>query len=202
MRTIVRVLATVVGVALVGLAAVGVLNLSGVSAFSTSSRSHSTEVIQAIERSEQIALLSLSVQGLEQANEDHQFFGVNIPGASRAKFIQYQFTAKIGIDGKDVKIEDKGGNKILISIPEFIMIGYSKPHFESAVEKNGVLSWFTPQIDSLDIANKILDSPETQKKYIDANREILVDQAQSFYRLLILSVDPTAEVEFTFQNKN
>ena len=82
------------------------------------------------------------------------------------------------------------------------MIGYSKPHFESAVEKNGVLSWFTPQIDSLDIANKILDSPETQKKYIDANREILVDQAQSFYRLLILSVDPTAEVEFTFQNKN
>ncbi len=84
-----------------------------------------------------------------------------------------------------------------VTIPQFIFIGHDKPAFKLAAETNGVLSWVTPEIDTTEMINKILNA-ETQNQYIEANREILRDQAKSFYTGIIAGVDPTITVTVTY----
>ncbi|MCV5968550.1 hypothetical protein, partial [Lactococcus petauri] len=88
--------------------------------------------------------------------------------------------AKLGIEGKDVTIEHTGEDALLISIPEFIFIGHDDESFRTVVEDNGVISGVTPEIDTVEMINTILDD-DAQGQYVDANQEVLEDQARVFY---------------------
>lgn len=170
----------------------------GLSVFESDSGSRNTQIIQAMERKEQVVLLSLGIQGIAEKTGNTRFFGVNIPGSERALFLQYTFNAKLGLEGKDVRIEQTGENDYLLTIPQFKFIGHDKESFRLIAENNGILSWITPEIDPVDMINNIL-SDEAQEQYVASNQEILQDQARAFYTSIIMSVDPAATVTLDFR---
>ncbi|MDN5547691.1 MAG: efflux RND transporter permease subunit [Rhodococcus sp. (in: high G+C Gram-positive bacteria)] len=155
------------------------------------------EVIQAITRSEQVVLLSMHIQGIKERTQKSTFFGVEVPGSDRAIFIQYTFNAKLGMDGADVLIEKTGEDEFTITIPEFVFIGHDDINLKTATEANGVLSWVTPEIDTVDMANEILGNDE-RAGYVVSNDAILRDQARAFYDGIIKAVDPAITLLFTF----
>ena len=123
---------------------------------------------------------------------------MEIPGTERAQFIQYSFDAKLGFDGKDVVIKPAGDNTYDITIPEFKFIGYDHPEYRTVVDQNGALSFGTPQIDTANMINEIL-SDKARSEYVEKNRDILEDQAESFYTSIVRSVSPDAKLNFIFK---
>lgn len=123
---------------------------------------------------------------------------MDVPGSGRASFIQYGFSAKLGIDGQEVKIEQTADDAFLISIPKFIFIGHDDVNFKVAAVNNDILSWTTPEIDTVEMINSVLND-ETKQQYIDSNEEILRDQAKAFYAGIITSIDSTIVVNFEFR---
>jgi hypothetical protein len=169
-------------------------------AFGAKSETRNTQVIHSITRQEQVVLLGLGIQGISQEKVPAtRFLGVDVPGSERASFIQYTFNGKLGIDGKDVRIAQTGEGKYLVSIPKFVFIGHDDVSFKFVSEKNGALSWVTPEIDPVEMINDILDD-EAQDEYINSNEAILKEQAATFYKSIIASIDPTIEVEFEFSD--
>lgn len=157
-----------------------------------------TQVIRSMERTKEVSLLRLGITGIiSQENKSH-FFNMEIPGTERARFIQYTFDAKLGFEGKDVSIKETGRNTFNVEIPEFRFIGYDHPEYRMIVEQNGALSFGTQQIDSLDMINNIL-TEKTKQEYVDSNRDLLEEQAKSFYASIVMGVNPEAKLNFTFQ---
>ena len=168
------------------------------SVFTTSTEVINTQVVSSVSLDEQVALMGLGVQGVEQKRENTKFFGLEIPGSERAAFVQYSFTAKLGIEGEDVKITQTGDKQFRISIPGFIFIGLENPKLELLVEDNGILSAVTPEIDQLEIANHVLGD-DAKATHIAKNTELLESQAKSFYTSIVHSIDPEVALEFEFR---
>ncbi len=158
---------------------------------------HSQQIVESVRREEEVTLVTLGIQGIDERSAKSNLLGVDIAGTDRAVFIQYGFDAKLGIDGSAVQIEEKGSNRYLVTVPEFIFIGFSEPSFKVAAENQGVLGWVTPGIDQVDMVNQILNS-ETKQEYVDKNEQLLKDQAEFFYRSIVQSISPDAEVAFEF----
>ena len=206
MSSLVRRLLWVVPVVIIAVAAlvVGGQVLTGYlnkPAIETKSESNDTQVIDAISRTEQIALVSLGIQGIAEKSEKTVIFGMEVPGSERALFLQYTFNAKLGIDGKDVRIKQTREDEFEITIPEFIFIGHDDVTFKLATESNGVLSWATPEIDQTEMINNIL-SDQAQADYVHANRDLLVEQAEHFYTGIVRGIDPAIDLDFTFVVKS
>lgn len=161
------------------------------------SETRKTEIINAITREQHVVLLSLAIQGISERNEKSSLFGIAVPGSSRVTFLQYSFDAKLGLDGKDVRITQTGQKKYLVTIPAFVFIGHSNEDFRVAAENNGVLSWVTPEIDHVEMVNNILNDGAKQK-YVTSNDEALRSQAEVFYRSIAMAIDPDTIVEFEF----
>lgn len=158
----------------------------------------SSQIVEAVTTEKQVVLLSLAIQGIDVVEQETaQFFGVTIPGTDRSSFMQYSFTAKLGLEGEPVTIAETGENAYLVTVPEFVFIGHDDAVFETAVEKNGVLSWATPEIDTTDMVNRILSS-DAEAEYVSMHTDTLRAQAGSFYSQIILSIDPSATVEFEY----
>ncbi len=163
----------------------------------TTSKTTSTQIINALSREEQIVLLSLGIQGITETHERSTLFGQDVPGSGRTTFVQYGFSAKVGIDGSHVTIEETSEKSFRVHIPPFSFIGHDDETFKLVAEDNGALSWVTPEIDKVEMINSILDDA-AQSQYVTDNTEILKDQAVAFYRGIIASIDPTVVVEFEF----
>lgn len=166
--------------------------------FDLVSTTSNTQVIKSVNRMEQVVLLGLGIEGLKDKSDHFAVNGFAVPGTERATFLQYGFTAKLGIEGKDVRIEQTGEGKFRVTIPEFIFIGHDQATFKLATEKNGALSFVTPEIDEVEMINEILNDKE-KAKYIESNESMLRDQATAFYKGIITGVDPNVELEFKFQ---
>src|SRR5690242_16162584 len=99
-----RLLSLLLGLlVVVGLLMVG-KNLGWLPPIGINSESHDSQVIQAIERTQEVSLLGLGIQGLKEENKSGEIFGQRIPGTGERVFLQYNFRAKLGIDGTKVKI--------------------------------------------------------------------------------------------------
>lgn len=198
MSVIGRISTAVVLVLVGGGIALGISTLApGLFPWSTHSTSESSMVVTALERTEEVALLSAGIQGITEERTSKELFGITIPGGEKAKFIQYEFILKLGIDGADVEISEIGENSYKITIPEFKVIGNSDPVFETVVEDNGVLSWATAETSENDVENKIL-ADENLAQFIPDYEDVLRDQAEHFYWSILRSVDPTIDVTFEF----
>jgi hypothetical protein len=176
-----------------------VKNLDWLSPFGIESESHDSQVIHAIERTQQVSLLSLGIQGIKDEHKNAKVFGKTIPGTGETVYLQYNFTAKLGIDGADVTVVKTADSSYRISIPDFIFIGYDEPTFKVAVEDNGTLSFVTPDIDKVEMVSEILNDG-ARKTYISSNAQILKEQAKVFYDRLVTSIDPGAETTFQFRS--
>ncbi|NYD56142.1 hypothetical protein BKA08_000380 [Nocardioides marinisabuli] len=178
-------------------ALVAVDRFTDFSLFGTSSESRSSQVINSVTREEQVVLVSLGIQGIDEEAVTSTVFGVEVPGSGRTTFLQYEFDAKLGIEGGDVEIEQTGEGQFLVTIPDFVFIGHDNETFRLVAEDNGLLSFATPEIDSAEMITRILND-DTKEQYVDSNLEILRDQAEAFYSRLVTAVDPTVVVEFEF----
>lgn len=183
-----------VGVLLIVVAA-GVWGAGGL--FSNRGEERNTQIVDSVTRSEQVVLLSLGIQGISKRDEQGFLFDWAVPGTERALYLQYAFTAKLGIDGAAVQIEPTGERAFEITIPRFRFLGHDEVSFEVAAENNGIISWFTPEIDPVAMVNAIL-GPEEQQQYLAANQATLREQAEHFYRRIITAIDPSVRITFVF----
>lgn len=180
--------------------AVGVLGTKafyGGSLFGTSIKTTNTQTIESINRKEQVVLLSLGIQGLESKTVNGEILGQKVPWSENTKFVQYSFYAKLGIEGRDVKIESTDENEYLVTIPEFIFIGHDSPTFEQFDAKSGILSWLPGNIDATAMVNEILND-DAKDEYLEKNKDILESQAEAFYRGIAASLDPDIKLTFRF----
>ena len=195
------IMMTVGAVVLLGLGIGGTLlvvgGVAGKDVMAVTTESRNSQVIESIAREEQVVLLSLGIQGISKKNSNSTFLGQSVPGSDRSKFIQYNFNAKLGIEGSEVTITQTAEDSYAVHIPEFIFLGHSDATFELIAEDNGVLSWTTPELDSVQMINEILND-DTQHAYLASNDEILKEQAEGFYQGIISGVAPDAKVTFTF----
>ena len=194
-----RLIAAIGGLAL-GLIVGAVLVATGILSFNsveTERESRNSLIINAIERENQVVLLSLGVQGLAEESVQTKIFGRNVPWSGRTLYMQYNYRAKLGIDGGDVTIEQTGDNEFRVTIPEFILIGHDDIGFRVAVERNGVLSFVTPEIDQAKLVTELLSDDATAEN-INNNRDVLREQAAAFYTGIFKSVDPEITVTFDF----
>lgn len=167
------------------------------SIFGVKTETSDTQVIRAVERTQQISLVSLGIQGIVERDQNSKLFNFTIPGTGEKVFLQYNFTAKLGVDGSHVTIKQTGNKAFLITVPKFLFIGYDKPTFKVAAEDGGILSWFTPEIDKVEMINAILNE-KAQQQYLTDNKALLESQTQTFYTSLIRSIDPAVTTTFKF----
>ncbi len=185
--------------AVAGAGIFGVVTLWLASPFSVSTQSRSTQVVDALERKGDVVVLAMSVVAVDDDKTTMQFYGLDVPGTTRATFLRYGFDAKLGFEGSSVKIEAKEDNTFRISIPKFAFIGYDNFDSEVATEKNGLLSWLTPAIDDREMAEKFLND-EKKQEYVSKNIDTLKDEAQSFYTDIVTAIDPNATLTFEFSD--
>ena len=156
-----------------------------------------TQVVNAITRTQEIALVTLGIEGIrERKTENGQFLFVSIPN-SRAAFLRYSFDAKLGIDASEVTIDEQPDGSFLVSIPAFIVIGLNNQNIEVAAESTDVLSWTTPEIDKVAMVNGVFGD-ELQAEYLAKNEELLRDQARVFYTNIAAAIDPDVNLRFEF----
>ena len=163
------------------------------------SSSSDSQVVQSHERTQEVSLLSLGNQGIKEESRISEIFGKTIPGTGEKLFLQYTFKAKLGIDGAKVKVTTTASGRYVISVPEFVFLGYDKPNFKVAVQDNDALSWATPDIDQMQMVNEILND-KARREYLAGSDDILREQTKVFYDGLIKSVDPAAKTEFVFRS--
>jgi hypothetical protein len=183
------------GVLIIALSAMNVLRLPEL--FAAEETTSDSQVIEAVSRTEEVALLALAVQGIERKDTQGKLLGVTVPASDRTALLQYEFTAKVGVDGSDVTVDGNGDDGYIVTVPPFIFVGYDAPRFEDPIESNGAISWLTPEIKETEMVNEIL-SAEKQQEYIAAHLEDLRAQTEAFYEGIVLGVDPSARVEFRF----
>ena len=178
--------------------AFGGLNALALSSlFTSSSNERDSQVIQSVTRIQEVALLSLHIEGVTRHESNGEIFGVAIPASEKTTLLQYKFDAKFGIDGSQVKIEPTGPDSFRVTIPQFIGIGYDDPEFVDALESNKVLGFLAAPSVQTRMINNIL-SDENKQKYITQNTAALKEQAKAFYSAIIASVDPEITIDFDF----
>lgn len=197
MKMVKRTVAVVVAVVILGVLGMGFMKWRSGTLFGTDTKTSNTQIVQAVTKEEQVVLLSLGIQGIVSQESEQKVFGVAIPGSDRAQFVEYSYLAKLGIEGKDVKIAKTGDKAYKVSIPDFIFIGHDKEKFRIAVEKDGALSWATPQVDTAALVSKVL-SEDAQSAQLTEHREDLQAQAKTFYTGIIKGIEPEATVTFEF----
>ena len=62
---------------------------------SSSSEQRDSTVVDAITRVEEVALVSLGIQGITHRSESSTLFGIQVPGSERTSYLQYSFSAKL-----------------------------------------------------------------------------------------------------------
>ena len=178
--------------------AFGGLNALALSSlFTSSSNERDSQVVQSVTRVQEVALLSLHIEGVATNEKNREILGVAVPASEKTTLIQYKFDAKLGIDGSQVKIEPTGPESYRVTIPQFIGIGFDNPVFEDALESNNALGWLAPPAIQTRMINNIL-SDKNKQKYITQNAAAMKEQAQVFYSGIIASVDPEITVDFEF----
>lgn len=192
------VLGLLVGGAAAAFVSGGLNALALKSLFSTSSSERNSQVVRSVTRVQEVALLSLHIEGVARNESNGAILGVAIPASEKTTLIQYKFNAKLGVDGSQVKIEPTGSQSFRVTIPRFVGIGFDKPVFEDALESNNALSWLTPPAVQTRMVNNIL-SDENKQELIAQNEDALKEQAQVFYSGIVASVDPEVTLEFEFE---
>ena len=178
--------------------AFGGLNALALSSlFTSSSNERDSQVVQSVTRMQEVALLSLHIEGVARHESNREILGVAIPASEKTTLIQYEFDAKLGIDGSQVKIEPTDPGSFRVTIPEFIGIGFDDPVFEDALESNDTLSWLAPPAVQTRMINNIL-SDENKQELISQNEAALREQAKVFYSGIIAGVDPEITIAFEF----
>ena len=162
------------------------------------SEERDVQVVRSVQGEEQVILLTAGLADIKEESDNQTFFGLfDIPLSDRTTFLRWEFDAKFGIEGKEVGIEPLGDKSYSITIPEFLFLGYDDPEFSVATEANGILSWTTPAIDTLQATEELL-TDEAVAEHIAGFTPLLEEQAVRFYTRIVSSIEPDATIQFEF----
>jgi len=189
-------------VTLVAIAAAAVGGIA-VGKYFGAQESRVAQVIRSIEGEEQVILLTAGMtdvkeekaNGLKLAIGDFQLS--TLPSTERSLLVRYEYDAKFGIEGRDVDIQSTGNDSYLVTIPKFIYLGYANPDLSVAGEKNGALSWTTPEIDKSAVFEQVL-TDQVMNEHIGGFRPVLQGQAKTSYTRIVNAIDPTIQLQFEF----
>lgn len=164
------------------------------------SGSNDTQVVTAMTKQKQVAVLGLSVTDIYDKSQATTFLGMDVPFSEKTAYLKGTFDAKLGFDGKQVKIsKSKTENKMYnIVIPKFIVIGINNPKFEIIDNKGEILSFVTEEIDTHALANQAM-SEKTLNKYIKMNKEWLQEQSKNYYENILKSIDKELKIKIKFE---
>lgn len=196
-RTAARVLTVFVVFLLAIVGFTALKNAGLLSPFGVKSGTSDSQVVQSIERTEEVSLIALGIQGIVSEERCSEAFGKCVPGTSEEVYLQYHFTGKLGVDGAAVEITESGPDAYTVSVPEFEFIGYEEPTFEVVVTDGGVLSAVTDDIDQAAMVTKIL-SEDAQQKHLDDHEATLQEQTKVFYDNVLRGVAPEALLTYEF----
>ncbi|WP_371177157.1 hypothetical protein ABYF34_00890 [Buchananella felis] len=188
-----KIISIVASLVVLGLAVFGATQL-----FPYFNRQSADErVVQSLTLEDDVVLLRLGVQGIATEKVDASFLGMSIPGSAKNHFLQYDYSAMLGIDGGDVKVEKTGDKRFKLSIPAFEFLGHSDAEFKTIVEDNGVISFITPDVDLPALITRVLNDTE-KEKHITDSMELLEYQCRNFYESIVRGIDPEIQLEFVF----
>jgi hypothetical protein len=178
---------------------VGIAGGTGVAAgmFFGAAHEREVQVIRSVELEEQVVLVRSGINGLKAEREVQDINGIVIPWSDRSLLLQYDFDTMVGIDGRGVSIVPTGEKSFRVAIPDFILIGTADPEYSVVNENNGVLSFATPEIDTLRLTQELLND-DVALEHIEGLRPLLEEQARTFYTNIVTAVDPTITLEFEF----
>lgn len=181
------------------LVVVGIAASAGVAAgmFFGAAQEREVQVIRSVELEEQVVLVRSGVTGLKPEREVQDINGIVIPWSDRSLLLQYEFDTMVGIDGRGVSIVSTGDKSFRVAIPDFILIGTDDPKYSVVNQQNGVLSFVTPEIDTLKLTQELL-TDDVLADHIEGLRPVLEEQARTFYTNIITAIDPKVVVEFEF----
>ncbi|WP_130177789.1 hypothetical protein [Cryobacterium sp. SO1] len=177
----------------------GIAGGAGVAAgmFFGAAQEREVQVIRSVELEEQVVLVRSGITGLKPEREVQDINGVVIPWSDRSLLLQYEFDTMVGIDGRGVSIVPTGDKSFRVAIPDFILIGTADPEYSVVNENNGVLSFATPEIDTLQLTQELL-TDDVALEHIEGLRPVLEEQARTFYTNIVTAIDPTITLEFEF----
>ncbi|QIL49097.1 hypothetical protein [Vagococcus hydrophili] len=161
-----------------------------------------TQVVTAMTKQKQVAVLGLSITDIYDKTQGGTIFGLDIPLSEKTAYLKGTFEAKLGFDGKKVEIKKSKTeeNTYDILIPEFIIVGISNPDFKVLDNKGEFLSFTTEDIDTHELANKAMNN-KTLNKYIKMNEEWLKEQSKEYYESILKSVDSKAKLRINFEKE-
>lgn len=184
------------GVAVVALSMTNVLPFGNL--FGGTQQSETTLTVTSLSPKEEIALVSIGIQGLDKTDSSGRILGMDVPAGSSTTYIPFKFDAKFGVDGEKVVIKqgDVEGSYTVV-VPEFIVIGTSEVTFDDPIEQAQFFGWTAPQVSQAQRHTEIL-SEDTVKQYIGEYETLLKDQTEVFYTRIITAIDPTVTLTFEF----
>lgn len=162
-----------------------------------------TQVIRSIKGEEQVILLTAGMTDVQEERGDGLKLSIGdiklftLAGTERSMLVRFEYDAKFGIEGEDVQIVQTGDHSYRVTIPKFTYLGYANPDLSIANEKNGVLSWTTPEIDTTEVFEELL-SEQAVNEHVDGFRPVLEEQAAFFYTRIVKAIDPAITLEFEF----
>lgn len=106
--------------------------------------------------------------------------------------------SKLGFEASDVEIESKWFNQYVITVPEFVFIGYEDLQFETITKDGGFLSFLTEDIDTAKVVTEII-TPEKQSQQIEDNQETLRAEVIDFYTGIDSELDDGIKIKLKFK---
>lgn len=115
----VSLLLSLVLVVVLALAALVLAVRLGFSPFGVGSESHDSQVMRAVQRTQEVSLLRMRIDGITESKQERKFFGASVPGSGRKLYLRYRYAAKLGLDGAQVKVSKTGQHGYRVSVPRF-----------------------------------------------------------------------------------
>lgn len=153
------------------------------------------QVVTSIARLEQTDLLELGVEAISTAEGKPPAVLRQFPWMESARIMQYSMKIQLGVDGVD--IEATGDHEFLVTVPAFIWTGYDDFKIDRVFNDDELLGGLSELASQEEQQNAIIDD-DLKQKYLDANQDLLRDQAEFYFTKLAKSIDPDAELTFEF----
>ena len=150
---------------IVGTAFGGAANVAKLLHFGVDQEEQNSQVVNAITRQEKVVLLKLGMQGIASKSVQSTILGVDVPGTARALYLQYNYSAMLGIDGSGVTVTPEAENTYRINVPAFEFLGHSDVEFKKAIDELSLVridtvgQKFDPELHEA-VAHEVSEAPE------------------------------------------
>ncbi len=167
-----------------------------------SSETYITTTIKNLEKTQEVVLLNASLEKIVASSNDSKlpFTDIKLPFTEKKSIFIVNYFAKFGI--KDaVKIEEDGEDNLIITVPEFDIIGISlneEMPYQLYDTSKDIFSFVTSDIDTGGELAKQL-SNEEQRDLIDDHQNILKEAAEEYYYNIFRAINENIKIKFLYK---